>query len=68
MELLGLALGGGAMVVVVFTVGVLIEVLLHRRWGPTSSSPREDPGLQAHQQAVRSRLGGFGGDPGGPQH
>ena len=67
MDLLGLAIGGGAMVVVVFTVGVLIEVLLHRRWGVTSSSPREDPKLQAHQQDVRSRLGGFGGGPGGPQ-
>lgn len=67
MDLLGLAVGGGAMVVVVFAVGVLIEVLIHRRWGLSSSSPREDPKLQAHQQAVRSRLGGFGSS-GGSQH
>lgn len=66
MELLSLALGGGAMVVVVFAVGVLIEVLIHRRWGLRSSSPREAPELQAHQQAVRSRLGGAAS--GGPQH
>ena len=65
MDLLSLAVGGGAMVVVVFVVGVLIEVLIHRRWGLRSSSPREDPKLQAHQQAVRSSLGGFGS--GGPQ-
>lgn len=67
MDLLGLALGGGAMVVAVFAVGVLIEVLIHRRWGLSSSSPREDPTVQAHQQAVRSQLGGFG-PSGGPQH
>jgi hypothetical protein len=60
MDLVGLALGGGAMVVVVFAAGVLIEVLIHRRWGLSSSSPREDPKLQAHQQAVRGRLGGSG--------
>jgi hypothetical protein len=66
MDLLGLAIGGGAMVVVVFAVGVLIEVLIHRRWGLSSSSPREDPKLQAHQQAVRDQLGGFGSS-GGPQ-
>jgi hypothetical protein len=66
MDLLSLAIGGGAMVVVVFAVGVLIEVLVHRRWGLRSSSPREDPALQAHQQAVRSGTGGFGS--GGPQH
>lgn len=67
MDLMSLAVGGGAMVVVVFAVGVLIEVLLHRRWGLSSSSPRQDPDVQAHQQAVRSQLGGLGGS-GGPQH
>ena len=66
MELVSLGLGGGAMVVIVFAVGVLIEVLVHRRWGLSSSSPREDPELQAHQQAVRSQLGAFGSSD-GPQ-
>ena len=66
MDLLGLAIGGGAMVVAVFALGVLIEVLIHRRWGLTSSSPREEPELQAHRQAARSSLGGSG-PSGGPQ-
>lgn len=65
MQLLGLLLGGGAMILAVFAVGVVIEVLVTRRWG-ASRSPRHDPDLQLHQQAVRSQLGGGGSQ--GPQN
>jgi hypothetical protein len=62
MELLALAATGGAMVAVVFAVGVTIEVLVIRRFGD-STALRHDIKAGAHQQAVRSQLGGFG--PGG---
>ena len=59
MELLGLAATGLAMVVVVFGVGVGIEILVKRRFG-ISSTQRADAKSEAHQQSVRSQLGGFG--------
>ncbi len=61
MELIGLALVGLATLVGVFAVGVTIEILFDRRFG-VSSSVRRDLGSrpQAHHQAVRSQLGGFG--------
>jgi hypothetical protein len=62
MELLALAVTGGVMVAVVFAVGVTIEILFNRRFGVRAQRPHGTE-AQAHQQAVRSQLGGFG--PGG---
>lgn len=65
MDLWGILLAV-AMVVGVFTVGVVIQILFDRRFGASARVPHADPSAQAHQQATRSQLGGFG-PGGGPQ-
>ncbi|GAA2748556.1 hypothetical protein [Amnibacterium kyonggiense] len=62
MDLLWLALGGFAMIAVVFTVGVVIQVLFDRRFGVPHRRP-DRGGEQLTHHASRSALGGFG--PGG---
>lgn len=62
MELVGLALGGFAMIAVVFSFGVLVQILFDRRFGVGHvQRTRADEQLSHH--AARSQLGGFG--PGG---
>jgi hypothetical protein len=57
-ELLGLAAFGIGMIVVVFVVGVGIQILFNRRFG-VQSRGRWDQGANRYQHSGRN-LGGFG--------